>query len=568
MKARVFSILLIEDNPGDQRLVREMLDECGHGQFRLLLADQIMTAMPVLDREKVDLILLDLRLPDGDGLGSLEKIAALATGIPVVVLSEADDEAMAVKAVRQGAQDFLVKQHISGPLLIRSLRYALERRQLEEQLYHLAHHDALTGLANRKLFYERLTRALASARRHQRILALMLLDLNGFKQINDSHGHHVGDELLRQVAGRLGACLRETDCAARLGGDEFIVFVSDLGDAQDAGRVARKVLGALASPYRIDGCDHVVHTSLGIAIHPSDGDDIDVLVKRADAAMYMAKANGREASRFRFYSRSLDEAAGERMALEEALRQAMANGEFVLNYQPQVDLHSGRVIGVEALLRWRRGGELVTAARFMPALEESGLIVPVGEWVIGEVCRQAVAWRQAGLAPIKLAVNVSPRQFRDPRLADRIARIVRDSGLEPHWLELELSEESLHEDEELALDRLWRLDAVGVRLAIDNYRGHSASLRDLQRFPIHAIKLDRSIVQEMTTNPENAAIVRAVISVAHVFKMKGVAEGVETAAQADLLRSHACDDAQGYAFGKPLAAEAISQMLGGPNNLH
>lgn len=556
------SILMVEDNPGDLRLVEEMLDECGCGKFRLLHADQVLTAIPLLDEEKIDIILLDLTLPDGKGLDTLVKMHALSPGVPIVVLSCVEDEALAVRAVRMGAQDFLVKAHISGPLLTRSLRYALERRQLEDHLYHLAHHDALTGLPNRKLFYERLTRALASARRHQLPLALMLIDLNDFKEVNDSFGHQVGDQLLKEVANRLADCLRTTDCVARLGGDEFIIFVSDLGDTQQAARVAQKILDALAPPYLIEGRELRSHASVGVAIHPADGDDVETLVKNADAAMYLAKAQGRLVSQYCFYARDMDSLSMQRADIENELRGALERGEFVVHYQPQVDLHSGRLIGMETLLRWQRAdGEPMLPVKFIPMLEESGLIVPVGEWVLATACRQNVAWQKDGFAPMTVAVNISPRQFRDKRLVEIVARALRDSGLAPQLLELELTEDSLREDEAAALATLQRLNALGVRLALDNYGAGSTSLRYLKRFPIHAVKIDRSIVRDVTSSPEEAAIARAVIAVAHVFKMKGLAEGVETRGQADFLREQSCDDAQGYVFGRPLTADAFADFL-------
>ena len=568
MSEERLSILLVEDNPGDQRLVKEMLEECGHGHFHLFIAEQISTAAALLDREQVDIILLDLRLPDSQGLDSLVKIRALAPDVPVVVLSHVEDEALAVRAVASGAQDFLVKAHINGPLLSRSLRYALERRQLQEHLHHLAHHDALTGLPNRKLFYDHLTRGIARARRHNRPLAVMLVDLNGFKAVNDTHGHHVGDELLKQVAWRLASCLRSSDCVARLGGDEFILFVADLNEMGHAAVVAQKLVEVMAPACVVDDLEFPVRASIGISQYPQDGDDFETLLKAADSAMYEAKNLGREVSRFRYYSREADAEATTRLEMEKGLREALAAGHYVLNYQPQVDLHTQRVIGVEALLRWQRNGDLVMPAEFMPVLESSGLILDVGEWVMTAACSQAKAWQRAGLPPLKMAVNISPRQFRDSQLVDRVGRSLRESGLEPQLLELEISEISLREDEELAVLVLNRLAGLGVRLALDNYRGGGTSLPDLKRFPIHVVKLDRTIVNNMLDSPEDAAIVEAVISVAHVFKMKGVAEGVETNRQAEMLRGHAYDDAQGYAFGRPLSAADFFSFVRSSAKLH
>jgi EAL domain-containing protein (putative c-di-GMP-specific phosphodiesterase class I) len=295
---------------------------------------------------------------------------------------------------------------------------------------------------------------------------------------------------------------------------------------------------------------------------------MEVLVRHADAAMYAAKQQGGNSGRFRFYSREIDKATEERNELHEALKKAFENGEFKVNYQPQVDLHSGRMIGVEALIRWQRSDDEVTMpAQFMPVLEETGLIVPVGAWVMETACRQAKLWQTMAGGALKVGVNLSPRQFRDSKLVERVNQALAYSDLPPHLLELELAEESLRDDEQLARDTLHRLNALGVRLALDNYRGRTLSLRDLKRFPIHSVKLDKAIVRDMTENPEDAAIAQAVISVAHVFKMKGVAEGVETRSQADMLREQACDDAQGYMFAKPLTAEAFTQLLRGDQSV-
>lgn len=565
MNNKKLNILLIEDSWGDYRLVSDMLNECMLEGFELLHADQLAAALPFLEPGEVDVILLDLELPDVGGLDTLVKMHALAPDIPIVVLSQIEDESLAVRAVRIGAQDFLVKSHISGPLLTRSLRYALERRRLEEHLYRLAHHDVLTGLPNRKLFYDRFGRALAQARRYQKPLALMLLDLNGFKGINDNFGHHVGDELLKQVAERLSSVLRATDCVARLGGDEFIVCAGELADIQRTAHVAQKILDVLDVPLVIGSTTFNISASIGIALYPEDGENMEVLVRNADAAMYQAKRRDGSGSRFSFYSQQLDAANQQRRELHELLRKAFDEGCFVVNYQPQVDLHSGRTIGVETLLRWHddSGAAVMGPDQFIPAMEESGLILEVGEWVLQTACQQAARWMRETERPLKVAVNLSVRQFRDPHLAARVSRALEASGLPGKWLELEFTEEALQDDEQLAQETLQQLNRLGVRLALDNYLGRFLSLRDLKRFPIHSIKLDRTIIRGMTESPEDAAIAQAVISVAHVFKMKGIAEGVETRDQANLLRQQACDDAQGYMFARPLSAAALTELLRG-----
>lgn len=555
------TILLIEDNPGDARLVAEYVNEWGRDEFHIQEVGSVAEAVPVIDADEADIIVLDLMLPDGEGLETLQRVHELAPRVPIVVLSHIDDEGEAVKAVRLGAQDFLVKQHLSGPLLIRSLRYALERRKLEERLYFLAHHDQLTELPNRKLFHDRLDHAIAWARRHRRQLALYVIDLDEFKMINDTHGHLVGDELLREVGRRLAGSLRATDRAGRLGGDEFVVFASDLSSREDAARVAEKILAVLSPPYRLAGLDHTVHASIGVALYPMDADDAQTLFERADAAMYAAKrTKNLSSSRWRFYQPQEHAAAREQAVFESELAEAFARKEFFLVYQPQIDLNSGRLLGVEALLRWRRGSEVVLPSFFMTTLDRSGLIIDVGEWVLRQACRDAAGWLALGLPAQKVAVNLSARQFRDPLLPERVADAIKSAALPGSCLELEIREAFLQQDGELSLHQLRRLNALGCRIAVDNFRGHSTSLRDLQRFPIHAIKLDKSLVQD--GDGKAAAFVEAVISVAHVLKLHGVAEGVETEEQAARLRLATWDGAQGFAFGQPLEAGALAAFLG------
>lgn len=558
------TILLIEDNPGDARLVMEYVREYGRDEFTIEHVASVAEAVPAIDADEADIIVLDLMLPDGEGLDTLQRVHELAPRVPIVVLSHLDDEREAVKAVRLGAQDFLVKQHLSGPLLVRSLRYALERRKLEERLHYLAHHDALTGLANRKLFHDRLDQAIAWARRHRRLLALFVIDLDGFKAINDTHGHAVGDELLREVARRLRASLRATDQAGRLGGDEFVVFASDLAARADACRVADKLLLALSPPYHLGGKPYEVAASIGVALYPEDADDAQMLFEHADAAMYAAKRT--EGGGWRFFAPAEHAAAKDWAVMASRLQAALAQGDFFLVYQPQVDLNSGRMIGVEALLRLREGGEVRLPAFFMPALERSGLIIPVGEWALRQACRDAASWLAQSLPIEKVAVNLSARQFRDPLLPERVGEALDAARLPAPCLELEIREEYLHEDKEHAAQQLRRLNALGCRIAVDNFRGRLTSLRDLQRFPIHAIKLDKSLVQD--GDGKTAAFVEAVISVAHILKLRGLAEGVETADQATRLRASAWDGAQGFAFGQPLDAAALAAHLRTPCTPH
>jgi diguanylate cyclase (GGDEF)-like protein len=555
-------LLLVEDNPGDVRLVSEMLAEDKRQRFVLHVADRLEAAMAVIKEQDLTVILLDLQLPDGSGLDTLLKIHASTPEIPIVVLSSIGDEALAISAVQHGAQDFLVKNHISAHLLIRALHYAIERKRLEDRLHYFAHHDSLTGLANRKHLYDRLKNAMAWSRRNESQIALLLIDLNGFKPINDIFGHHVGDQLLCQVADRLRECVRETDFIARMGGDEFVLILHDVRGVDDVMAVTQKLLSYMESPYTVHDRMLHVHVSLGISIYPNDADSMEDLLRNADVAMYQAKTESGAHSASRFYSPTMNIEAGESSGLRGQLYRALEQQEFLINYQPQVDIASGRMIGMEALLRWehpQRG--LLLPGHFMHALESTDLILAVGEWVLGEVCNQGQAWQEECVEPFTLSVNLASRQLLQHNFVDIVDKALARSGLPPHLLELEVPESALIDNEDRALLVLNRLHQLGVRLALDNFGSGRASFRYLCKFPFDSIKLDRSMVEDASASEEGANFARAVIQVAHVFKMKGLAEGVETAEQLDLLRSLSCDDAQGYLYSRPLVAAAASELL-------
>lgn len=555
-------LLLVEDNPGDVRLVNEMLAEDRRQRFVLHVADRLESALGVLREQDITVILLDLQLPDESGLDTLLKIHSSAPEIPVVVLSSIGDEALAISAVQHGAQDFLVKNHISAHLLIRALHYAIERKRLEDRLHYFAHHDSLTGLANRKHLYDRLKNAMAWSRRNESQIALLLMDLNGFKPINDIFGHHVGDQLLCQVAERLRECVRETDFIARMGGDEFVLILHDIRGVDDVMAVTQKILNYMESPYTVHDRLLHVHVSVGISIYPSDGDTMEDLLRNADVAMYQAKTEAGAVSASRFYSPTMNIEAGESSGLRGQLFRALENKEFVVNYQPQVDIASGRIIGMEALLRWQhpqRG--VLLPGQFMHALESTDLILAVGEWVLGEVCRQGCLWQEESPEPLVMSVNLASRQLLQANLADIVAAALRRSGLAPQNLELEVPESALMDNEDRVLMVLTRLHHLGVRLALDNFGSGRASFRYLCKFPFDSIKLDRSMIEDASSSTEGANFARAVIQVAHVFKMKGLAEGVETPEQLNLLRSLSCDDAQGYLYSRPLIPADASELL-------
>jgi diguanylate cyclase (GGDEF)-like protein/PAS domain S-box-containing protein len=435
-----------------------------------------------------------------------------------------------------------------------------ERTRVEERTRHLALHDSLTGLPNRTLFHDRLHRALAEAERYDRRAGLLLLDLDQFKDINDMLGHTAGDQLLVEVARRLGACVRASDTVARLGGDEFALILTEMRRPEDAAAVARKAMQALARPFRLDGREMHATTSLGIAVGPADGEDPSQLLRAADMALYRAKAEGRNT--FRFYAAEMSAAVEARKELEGDLRRALERGELTLEFQAQLELGAGRIVGAEALARWRhpRLGP-VPPAEFIPLAESSGLIVPLGAWVLREACRQTRFWRDAGLPHLPMAVNLSLAQCRAGDLAKSTWRVLRASGLEPGALELEVTESLFFSPANGHLDDLYRLHTQGVRVSIDDFGTGYSSLGRLRQLPVDQIKIDRSFVAGLGHSPDAEAIVCAVIRLARSLGLRVVAEGVETDAQCAFLRDEGCDSAQGFHIARPMPPGDFATLL-------
>lgn len=664
--------LLIEDNPGDARLLREMLRDQGEHQIGVTHVGCMFDAEASLLEHVVDVILVDLGLPDAQGLDALRRARAAAPHAPVVVLTGSSNPLLALQALQAGAQDYLVKCELEGRGLVRSLRYAVGRKHLEDALFeekeraevtlnsigdavictdsagdvtflnviaermtgwtrtealgcpigavftviegmclstrdgaqtpiersvapihdrnghttgsvivfrdvsvaramqlemkHSAQHDALTGLPNRFCLNDRVAQAVALARRHDTQVGLLYLDLDGFKHINDSLGHAFGDKLLASVAKRLTDCGRTTDTVSRQGGDEFVVLLSELAHAEDAAIAASRMLKAVAEPHIIEGHELHVTTSIGISIFPYDGATAEALIQSADTAMYQAKETGRDS--FQFFRPAMNARAVERQFLEESLRRAVERNELTLHYQPKVNFRTRSITGSEALLRWThptRGA--ISPAQFIPVAEDSGLIVPLGNWVLRRACEQAGAWIEAGLTPGTIAVNVSAMEFRDHNFLAGLFRILDDTKLPPSLLELELTESVLMKHPESAATTLQALRKRGVRIAIDDFGTGYSSLTYLRRFPIDALKIDQSFVAQITTTPEDANIVKAVISMARSLRLRVVAEGVETGEQMSFLQAQDCDEAQGYYFSRPLAAVAFGRLLAGPRSL-
>ena len=436
----------------------------------------------------------------------------------------------------------------------------IQRKLAEEQLSRLAHYDLLTGLPNRALYLDRVKQAIVRAQRQGEQVAVLFLDLDRFKLTNDTFGHSSGDRLLKQVGERLATCVRASDTVGRFGGDEFGLVLADLRSTEDARLVAQKILNVFETPFEIEGRELFITASVGISLYPVDGNDDAELMKNADIAMYRAKEFGR--NDYQFFSTEMNTSALKRFDLENSMRHALERGEFLLHYQPKASLSTGEITGFEALLRWKRGDhEIVAPADFVPLLEETGLIVPVGEWVIEEVCRELVAWRNAGARPVPIALNLSPRQFRDRNLGETVERILRAHGVGPHLIELEITESSLMENTEQAIRTLAHLKSLGLRLSIDDFGTGYSSLSYLKRFPISALKIDRSFVDEIATNADDATITLAVIGMSHNLGLKVIAEGVETWDQLDFLTRNGCSEMQGYYFSQPLLGADCLQWL-------
>jgi diguanylate cyclase (GGDEF)-like protein/PAS domain S-box-containing protein len=449
--------------------------------------------------------------------------------------------------------------HVTGAVMV--FHDVSAARALSARMSYLAQHDSLTDLPNRILLKDRLTQSMSLAQRHRQKLAVLYLDVDRFKHINDSLGHGIGDRVLQSVAQRLLTCVRSSDTVSRHGGDEFVIILADAVHAQDAMVSVDKILLALAAPHLVEQHDLSITASVGIAIYPDDGTDAETLMKHADFAMLHAKDSGR--NNFQFFKPEMNVRALERHSLESGLRQALEQQQFVLHYQPKINLETGAIVGAEALIRWRhpqRG--LVAPGHFIPVAEECGSIVPISRWVLREGCRQARAWQDAGLPPLRIAINISAVELRSKDYVATVRTILAETGLDPRHLELELTESFLMHDSKSAAAVLHELKGMGVQLALDDFGTGYSSLSYLKRFPIDILKIDQSFVHDLTTDADNASMVRAVISMGESLRMRVVAEGVETREQLDFLHEHACPEGQGFYFSHPVVAGEFSQLLG------
>jgi diguanylate cyclase (GGDEF)-like protein len=560
MKEETLRVLVVEDNAADARLLLEMFRNEKPGSFEMTHLSRMSDAIVHLEKNKVDIVLLDLGLPDARGLESVRRAHAAAPDVPLIVLTGLDDEGLASEAMKDGAQDYLIKGQVENRALPRALRHAIERHQIQTETKYIAQHDAVTDLPNRLLLRDRISQAIQLARRRNMSTAVIFLDLDRFKYINDSLGHLVGDKLLQSVSLRLVGAVRDSDTVSRQGGDEFIILLSEVAHPQHAAISAKKLLLALCAPHFIGGQELHIDGSIGISVFPGDGEDAETLIKNADTAMYEAKAKGR--NNFQFFKAEMNLKMVERQTLEAGLRHALERNEFLLHYQPKVNLTTAEITSAEALIRWQHPDRgIVPPGQFVPVAEDCGLILKIGRWVLREACRQARDWQLQGLPPVCIAVNVSAAEFRSKDFVESVAAILSETGLDPRYLELELTEGVLMDDAEFTASVLKDLKAMGVHLAVDDFGTGYSSLSYLRKFPIDVLKIDRSFVTQITAESDDSTIVNAIINMGKSLKYLVVAEGIETQEQRAYLQSRHCEEGQGYLFSRPVSVAQFAVLL-------
>jgi len=566
--------ILIAD---DELQVRELLCELLSPDYECIGVNSAEQALALLRAERFNLILSDIRMGGLSGLEMVPHVLSIAPETVVIMISAEQNIECAVEALRVGAFDYITKpfalRHVEA-----AVRRALEHHALREskrryeqdlkelikqrtaQVDHLSYHDALTGLPNRALFEDRVAQAILSAQRNGQMLAVMLLDLDRFQTTNDTLGPVIGDRVLCDVADRLGLCVRAGDSIARLGSDEFAILLTQLEKTADANQLHQKIVAAFQHPFQCGTHELYLTASKGISFYPLDGTNAHSLLKNAGAALCEAKELGGDA--YQSYRADMNAGSLKRLALENSLRRALERDEFVVYYQPQADVRTRKIIGVEALVRWQHP-ELgfISPAEFIPLAEETGLMVPLGEWVLRTACAQNKAWQRAGFTDLSVSVNLSLRQFRQTNLTGMVEQVITETGLDSSCLELELTESSVMKNTESAVTTLRKLQALGIRIAIDDFGTGYSSLNYLKNLPINTLKIDRSFVRDAATNPVDAAIVQAIITLAHSLQLKVKAEGVETQEQLDFLRRLRCDEIQGYLLSRPVPADALEQLL-------
>ncbi len=553
-------LLMIEDNPDDEALILRAIRKGGFNVEHVRV-DNGEDLLAVLKSKDWDIVLSDYQMPEFNGLAALKIVKQRNKDLPFIVVSGTIGEEVAVEAMRSGAQDYLMKDNLTRlvPAIRRELADADERRALREAqqtLRHQAYHDILTGLPNRWLLRDRMEQALKYVRQKKTGLAVMFLDLDRFKNLNDTLGHMIGDYLIRAVAERLNLILNERDTLARLGGDDFVVMLMDIVGPEQAAAAADLLLTALHEPFVLDDKEIYVGASIGIALHPANGDEFDVLIKNAESAMYYAKDQGR--NNYQFFSHEIQAATADRFTIENELRGAIRASELRLYYQPQFTLHDGRITGLEALVRWEHPKRGMTAPdKFIPVAEESGLIIPLGEWVLRQAIEDGVKLRNAGCKLQRLAINLSARQLYHQDTLDLLREMVARGDLGTEALEIEITESGIMQNPEQAVANLNAIRDMGIGIAIDDFGTGYSSLAYLKRFPINILKIDRSFIRDITLDQDDTTIVKTILAMAQALNLRVIAEGVETQEQYDFLAELGCAEGQGYLFARPMPCEDL-----------
>lgn len=570
LDADVYRVLLVESEAVPPSPLAACLREALDGRLRLTTAGSVRDAIAKLHDAEVDIILADLSLPDAGGLDCVRALHPASQDAAIIMLSDAPDEALSLEAIRVGAQEFIAKADLSARNLRQLIRFAVERKKAEQRLAHRANYDQLTGLANRSTLRRKLVQSLARATRSNEKLAVMFLDLDHFKSINDAYGHEAGDKLLREVSDRLLAAVREYDTVTRLAGDEFAILVEGLESAEIPEALARRIVASLSRPIKLDEAELCVTSSIGIASFPGAGETADELLKAADFAMYLAKERGRNT--FVRVQEPHDAQVKKTLSLAAQLRVATQTDQFCLYYQPQVALPSLEVVGLEALLRWRRDdGVLVSPAEFIPVLEASGLILEAGAWVLHQACRKLRELRDDGQRTLRMAVNLSAKQFEAQGLVQTVENALQTYDIPGACLELEITESLLMRDTDRTNATLAELKRLGVRIAIDDFGTGYSSLAYLDRFDVDVLKIDQSFIRAISRDNQRESVAGAIVGLGHQLGLEVVAEGIESEVQMHYMIAQGCNMAQGFLFGHPeehwSAPERSSAILPIPTRL-
>ena len=560
------NVLVVDDDETDFVLIHEALAQVCGQEFRLHHASTYDEARSALLADQHDAYLVDYFLGPGNGLDLIREARSARIDSPLIVLTGANNTELDDQVMENGASDFLPKEEITPRLLERTIRHALERAKAERRLQSLIKQDPLTSLGNRSMFEDHLERSLARAQRNEDQLAVLFLDLNRFKEINDLLGHHVGDLLLIMVADRLQAMTREEDVVARIGGDEFTLLLDSIGSPEDAALVAQKIIEGLSEPTPIDEMSLVVTASVGIALYPTGGETPIQLMQNADIALYEAKKQG--GGEYQFFTDDLQVRLKHNAEIEKGLRRALKDGELELRYQPQWRLSDRSITGAEALVRWRQpDGSLVSPGDFIPVAERTGLIIPLGQWVFEAACRQLQEWTQQGWDDLSISINVSPKQLRAADFIPKTREVIRETGIDPARIEVELTEELFADTDPENKETLQQLKAMGVLIAIDDFGTGYSSMRYLKHFPLHTLKIDRSFVSGGDDREiAEPVLAQSIIALAKAMGLEVVAEGIETEEQLQFLVTRDCERAQGFYLSKPVTADEFESLLAQPSN--